>query len=383
MSYFPEPVTANGQLGIQVPYIFSQNIVPEVNPIDFSRVPQINNPFPAIQVLKPRTTAEYNAANPSAQGHDYNNLTGYAQHWSMNLQRQLQESLLAEVAYAGSRGVHVMIGLPLNEVQPGPGSQASRRLIQALDNITATTIYAPRNMSTYHGLLTKLDKRFGSGLQGLLSYTYSKALDFGGSSGSGGGATGGPQTITCIRCARGASGYDVKHRAVTSIVYDLPFGKGKRFVNHGGVMDYVFGGWRYSGITTLSTGRAFNVNLATGVNNGAPSWPDRIGKGTLDNPDPFKWFDNTAFVAPPANTYGNVARGVLYAPGQVNFDASFVKNFRVTERATAQFRVEAFNLFNTPAFGFPNASIGSPTVGRITSTISDSRDMQLALKFEF
>ncbi len=383
LSYFPEPVTANGQLGIQVPYIFSQNIVPEVNPVDFSRVPQINRPFPPIQVVKPRTTAEYNAANPSAQGHDFNNLTGYAQHWSMNIQRQLQESLLAEVAYAGSRGVHVMINLPLNEVQPGLGSQASRRLIQPLDNITATSIFAPRNMSTYHGLLTKLDKRFGHGIQGLLSYTYSKALDFGGSSGSGGGATGGPQTITCIRCGRGTSGYDVKHRAVTSIVYDLPFGKGKKFINQGGVMDYIVGGWRYSGITTLSTGRPYNVGLASGVNNGAPSWPDRIGKGTLDNPDPFKWFDNTAFVAPPANTYGNVARGVLYAPGQVNFDASFVKNFKATERINVQFRVEAFNLFNTPAFGFPNASIGSPTVGRITSTISDSRDMQLALKVEF
>ena len=88
-------------------------------------------------------------------------------------------------------------------------------------------------------------------------------------------------------------------------------------------------------------------------------------------------------MAPPANTYGNVARGVLYAPGQVNFDASFVKNFRVVERVNVQVRLEAFNLFNTPAFGFPNAAIGSPTVGRITSTIADSRDMQLALKLEF
>lgn len=67
----------------------------------------------------------------------------------------------------------------------------------------------------------------------------------------------------------------------------------------------------------------------------------------------------------------------------MNFDTSFVKNFPVSERINAQFRFDAFNLFNTPAFGFPNASIGSPTVGRITSTISDSRDVQLALKIEF
>lgn len=383
LSHFPEPVTANGQLGIQVPYIFTQNVVPEVNPTDFSRVPVINRPFPPIQTIKPRTTAELNAANPGAQGHDYNNLTGYAQHWSANIQRQLSNTLLGEVSYAGSRGVHVMIGLPLNEVQPGPGTQQSRRLIQPLNNITAINIYAPRNMSTYHGLLSKLEKRFGSGLQGLVSYTWAKAIDFGGSAGSGGGATGGPQTITCIRCGRGASGYDVKHRAVTSLVYDLPFGKGRRLMNRGGAADALFGGWRVSTITTLATGRAFNVNLANGVNNGAPSWPDRIGRGTLDNPDPFRWFDDRAFAAPPQNTYGNVARGVLYAPGQVQFDMSFVKNFRIREGMSVQFRAEAFNLFNTPQFGFPNAAIGSPTVGRITSTINDNRNGQLALKFEF
>ncbi len=383
LSHFPEPVTANGQLGIQVPYIFTQNIVPEVNPTDFSRVPVINRPFPAIQTIKPRTTAELNAANPGGQGHDYNNLTGYAQHWSANVQRQLSETLLGEVAYAGSRGVHVMINLPLNEVQPGVGTQQSRRLIQPLNNITAINIFAPRNMSTYHGLLSKLEKRFASGVQGLFSYTYSKAIDFGGSAGSGGGATGGPQTITCLRCGRGASGYDVKHRAVTSVVYELPFGKGRKFMSAGGPADLLFGGWRVSTIATLSTGRPFNVNLANGVNNGAPSWPDRTGAGTLDNPDPFKWFDDRAFQAPAPNTYGNVARGVLYAPGQVQFDTSFVKNFKIREKMSVQFRAEAFNLFNTPQFGFPNSAIGSPTVGRITSTIADSRDMQLALKFEF
>ena len=383
LSHFPEPVTANGQLGIQVPYIFTQNVVPEVNPTDFSRVPVINRPFPAIQTIKPRTTAELNAANPGGQGHDYNNLTGYAQHWSANVQRQLSETLLGEVSYAGSRGVHVMINLPLNEVQPGPGTQQSRRLIQPLNNITAINIFAPRNMSTYHGLLSKLEKRFGSGLQGLFSYTWSKAIDFGGSAGSGGGATGGPQTITCIRCGRGASGYDVKHRAVASVVYDLPFGKGRRLMNRGGAADVLFGGWRISTSTTLATGRAYNVNLANGVNNGAPSWPDRIGRGTLDNPDPFRWFDDRAFVAPAQNTYGNVARGVLYAPGQVQFDTSFVKNVRIREAMSVQFRVEAFNLFNMPQFGFPNSAIGLPTVGRITSTINDNRNGQLALKFEF
>ncbi|NWG12347.1 MAG: hypothetical protein HXY20_02295 [Acidobacteria bacterium] len=125
-----------------------------------------------------------------------------------------------------------------------------------------------------------------------------------------------------------------------------------------------------------------NVGLATGVTNGAPSWPNRIGDGRLDNPTPDRWFDPATFAAPPANTYGNVARGVLYGPGQVGSDLSFVKYFRITEQARVHFRLDTFNLFNTPVFCFPNASIGSPTVGKITSTLADNRDLQFGLKIE-
>jgi len=150
-----------------------------------------------------------------------------------------------------------------------------------------------------------------------------------------------------------------------------------------GPMQWVAGGWMLSGITTLQTGRPFSVGLNTGVNNSAPSWPNRIGSGKLDNPDRQAWFNQNDFVAPPPNTYGNVSRGVLYGPGQVFLEASFVKNNKFKERYNVQFRLDAFNLTNTPYFGFPNASIGSPTVGQITSTNMDSRDLQFALKFEF
>jgi len=127
-----------------------------------------------------------------------------------------------------------------------------------------------------------------------------------------------------------------------------------------------------------TTGRPFNVGLQNGVNNGAPSWPNRIADGRLDNPDPWYWFDATAFAAPPANNYGNVGRGILYSPGVVNVDMSIVKTFRITEKVGFNVRFEAFNLFNTPYFGFPNANIGSPTVGRITSLVGDNRSLQLS-----
>jgi hypothetical protein len=385
LSHFPEQPSASNLLGQQVPWTVSQNFTPETNPTDWSRVPTIDNPFPPIQVVKPRTTAELNAANPRVLGHSWENETPYFESWTLNIERQLHETLLWEVAYAGSRAIHLVFAYNANEVQPGPGSLASRRLLQPLANVANIIQIDPRNMSVYHGLQTKLVKRYSHGLQFLVSYTFSKNLDFGGSAASGGGQTGGPQTITNIRAGRGPSGYDVKHRGVVSYVYELPFGRGRKWLNQPGLAEKFAGGWQLSGITTLTTGRPFNVGLAQGVNNGAPSWPDRIGRGTLPNPDPYYWFDARAFVAPPPNTYGNVARGVLYAPGHVNFDVSLVKNIRLTERMKLQFRADSFNLFNTPAFGFPNASIGSPTVGRITSTLIgvDNRSMQFALKVEF
>jgi len=383
ISYFPEPHSASNLLGQQVPFTISQNFAPETNPTDFSRVPTIANPFPPIQTVKPRSTAELNAANPRVLGHAFNNLTPYAQSWNLNIERQLTQTLMWEVAYAGSRGIHIPIFFNINEVQPGTGSQASRRLIQPLSNVSTILQADPRNMSTYHSLQAKLVKRFSEGLQFLFSYTYGKSLDYGGSAASGGGATGGPQTVTNIRAGRGPSGFDVKHRAVASYVYELPFGPGRKWANQSGPLGHCIGGWQVSGITTLTTGRPFNVNLATGVNNGAPSWPNRIGSGKLDNPTADLWFNPADFVAPPPNTYGNVARGVLYSPGNVNFDTSLSKDTIIHEQMKVRFQFDAFNLFNTPYFGFPNANIGSPTVGRITTTVGDNRILQFALKFEF
>ncbi len=382
ISFFPVQASGSNLLGQQVPYTISQNFAPETNPTDWAKVPMISNPFPPIQPIKPKTTAELNAANPRVIGHDLGKFPSYMETWNLDVQQQLSKTVVWEISYAGSRGIHLPIGNNMNEVQPGTGSQASRRLIQPLNNLSNFTLFLNRNMSTYHGMQTKVSKRFSQGFLFLSSYTWSKSLDFGGSAASGGGSSGNPQTVTNLRAGRGASGFDVRHRWITNYVYELPFGPGKRWAT-GGAPATIIGGWQMSGIATLSTGRPFNVSLATGVNSGAPSWPNRIGDGRLDNPTADKWFDYSAFAAPPANTYGNVARGVLYAPGIVQFDMSFTKNFKVTERVKVEFRFDAFNMFNTPLLGFPNASIGSPTVGKITSTNGDNRDLQFALKINF
>jgi hypothetical protein len=369
-------------LGEQVPFVVSQtpfgNI--PVNPTDWSTIPTINNPFPAVTTTKPITTAQLNASGVGVLEHSFENQTPSMMTWSMDVQRQLGTSMLAEAVYAGSHSIHLTYGWNPNETQPGPGSVASRRLLQPISNISSITYFDPRNSSNYNGLALKFQKNFSHGIQALVGYTFAKSLDYGGSAASGGGAVGNPQTVTNLTAGYGPSGFDVRSRFIASFVYEFPSGKDVKWVHP---VRWAVAGWSMTGITTLSTGRPFSLTLNTGVNNGAPSWPNRIGSGALDNPDPQRWFNQFDFPPPPQNTYGNVGRGVLYGPSQTNFDISFVKNNQIKGRLVLQFRLDTFNLFNTPFFGFPNAAIGSPTVGQITSTNTDMRDLQFAMKLTF
>ncbi len=382
ITYFPMPHAAGNMIGLQVPYAISQNFSTETNPLNYSNLPLISQPFAPIAPIQPRTTAELNAASPRVLGHSFENETPYTQQWHLGIERSFLTNYMVEVGYIGAKGTHLVFGYNPNEVQPGAGTQASRRLIPELSNISNMVQFDPRNRSTYHAGILKVQRRFTNGVQFLTSYTWSKSLDYGGSAASGGGSTGGPQTVTNLNAGKGPSGFDVRHRLVFSGVYELPFGPDKTMLSEG-ILAQIVGGWQLSTIATFSGGRPFNVNLNTGVNNGAPSWPNRIGSGVLGDPDRAMWFDPTAFVAPPANTYGDVGRGVLYAPGQKNIDVSLTRRFGFVGTSNLMVRLDAFNLTNTPYFGFPNANIGSPTVGQITSLNGDNRILQLALKLDF
>jgi hypothetical protein len=384
ISYYPLPQSASNLLGQQVPYTISQNYSVETNPLDYSpsRVPRLSNPFAPIQQIKPRTTAELNAANPRILGHGFENQTPSMQTWQVSYERQITQTLMGEIAFVGSKGSHLVVCFNPNEVQPGPGSQASRRLLQPLANMNNIVQCDPRNRSSYNSLQTKLLKRFSGGLQFLASYTFGKSLDYGPSAASGGGEVGGGQTVTRFDLWRGPSGFDVRHRFVLSYVWDLPFGENRRWATRG-LGEAVFGNWQFSGIVTLATGRPFTVLLNTGVNNGAPSWPNRIGDGKLSDPSVNLWFDIADFVAPPPNTYGDSGRGILNAPGQKTVDVSLAKRIPLKSRVTLQLRADAFNLLNTPQFGFPNRNIGAPTAGRITTTVGDNRQMQFAAKVDW
>ena len=267
-------------------------------------------------------------------------------------------------------------------MQPGPGSQASRRLIQPLSNVATINYFDPSNRSSFNSLQLKLDKRFSQGLQFLASYTFGKSLDYAGSPASGGGAVGGPQSVTLFDESRGPSGFDTKHRFVLSWVWALPFGKDHAIAD-GGILKPILENWQFSGIVTLSTGRPFTVTLNTGVNNGAPSWPDRIGDGRLEKSD-------RRPVVRPDGVHGAGAQHLRHLGPRRPLRARHPDDGRVAvahvpdlQTFRLQFRADAFNLLNTPQFGFPNSAIGSPTAGRITTTIADNRSLQFALKLDW
>ena len=183
----------------------------------------------------------------------------------------------------------------------------------------------------------------------------------------------------------GLSDHHVAHRFVLSGLYELPFGPGRAYLTEG-VAGAIAGGWALSGITTLSSGLPFTLNLNfDNANIGNTNWPNRIGRGTLDNPTIDKWFDTSAFAFPAQYVQGNAGRNILTGPGTVSTDISLQRRFRlpINEASTLEFRAEAVNLFNTPQFGTPGATLGTPQFGVIGGTARANRQMQLGLRLLF
>ncbi len=396
MSYFPEQTSASDFLGQQFPYAITQNTsapsTQYATAAALANYPTINQPFITPTAIQPISTAQLISApgNPSVIGQSLQNQTPYYETWNFDIEHQLSDSMLLEVAYAGSRGVHLMYCYNPQEVEPGPSkvSASLRETIPQLGSFRNLLECDPRNSSNYHGLQAKLTKRLSNGLQFLLSYTWSKSLDYGGTAASGGGAVGNAQTITDFAAGYGPSGFDVTHRFVGSWTWALPFGKNRTFLKTG-PLSYVLGGWETGGIGTVQSGTPFTVTASGCGNNASNCWPDLVGNpNDLQHRTYSHWFDPTAFRAPVGYRYGDAGRGILRNPGTYNFDLYAQRNFAIRERAALQLRLEAFNAFNHPNLGFQGpVSVNVQNLAKsnvaITSLNGDNRDLEAAIKFTF
>jgi len=192
----------------------------------------------------------------------------------------------------------------------------------------------------------------------------------------------------------GRSVNDARQRFVLSSIYDLPFGKGRRWINQGGVSNAILGGWEVTSIVTFQTGFPITPNTSYDIANvGTGAWrPDRICNGALptDQRTPDHWFDASCFtqdtlislLAAGTPRFGNSGRSLIDGPGLQNWDFGLMKNFQLMERLKMQFRAEFFNAFNQAHFDDPGKDITSDTVGKIFGA-GEPRNIQFGVKFSW
>jgi len=329
----------------------------------------------------------------------YNRVTPYVEEYELNVQQQLGNNASLEIGYLGTQGHHLQRFVYFNAAAPGPGTQLSR---EAWPNFNNTVENIGIVNSNYHGFSARVTRRMSSGLTFLLGYTYSKSIDDGGGQRTLGTDQIGAQNSYCIPCERGLSIFDQKHRFVASALYQLPFGKGRAYMNRG-VAGSLIGGWDLGMIYSKAAGSPVDIMDGQDRSNIGASSMDRPNvvagvSAKLSKPTPKEWFNVQAFALQPQYTFGNLGRNTVIGPGLNSVDASLNKNFGLTERLNMQLRLDVFNLFNHPNFGTPNNGLvsnhldtngvpipGSGGFGTVTSLNAgiSMRDLQASLKLVF
>lgn len=345
--------------------------------------------------------------------------SGYVQQWNLAVQREITRNLSVEVAYVGSRIVRVGIPdsnlnqLTVSELALGDklkttvtnpyygtipsSSSIGGKTISYAQSIKPyprfLNVAAYRNntgQTNYHAGEIKIEERLSRGLSFLVSYTHSKLIDDASSVFSS-TVLSSPNSSSLIaadtfnpRRERDSSSGDTPNVTVASATYQLPAGHGHRFASRG-VAAELLGGWALNGIMTLQSGMPVTVTQATNNNAFAGfvlQRPNVIGTVDLSNGQrtPARFFNTSAFATAANYTLGNASRNPVRGPAYRDADVALVKHTPVWERSDVEVRAEFFNVTNTPAFAQPNGSFGSTAFGSISSTVTDPRVIQLAIR---
>ena len=388
------------------------------DPYDLAR--PMRSPYPAVPQMSltgPRTYIPYGAVAAGIPGWILPDVTkgvidiagtyststlpkgdfhrGYIQSWNLTYERPLLFNLVFGIGYVATRSINIVSsgGYPINNAPLNTGN-AGRPLMIKWGRSVSTTILQPWQNSIYDSLQTTLDRRFSGGLMLKGAYTWSHSV------GSGSSPFGLPELFWLDR---GPSGFDRRHNFKTAFIYELPWGPGRKWAK-GGAAGVIAGGWQVNGIFTAVTGTPFGVSANSGLNQPGTSQTPNLVKPNVEKLGgigvnvPF--FDPYAFLPVPSSTplvYGKWGSSTLTGPGMVNLDFGVFRAFRISEGKDIQFRVEAFNITNTPHFSSPsdtnvsNMSFNadgsiksSQTFMNITSTAAqDQRCLRFGLRFGF
>ena len=419
-------VQNDGTGGSQLTSI-TQSWVPTVDG-ELTPVATFSNPYPTGLLQPPQRSPNYQqlllgtsisapVKGPASQHF------GYLQQWNINIERQLLDGMVIEVAYAGSKGTHLVGGPALNQLpdqylsmgtaalqaqvkNPFYGiipygtlaqpTVAAGQLLRPYPQYTGVTASNDGNRDTvYHSLQVKVEKRFRQGGTVLAAYTWSHNIGDieTGMSWLEAGPLAGIQNNNNLRQERATSGFDVPQRLILSYVYDLPVGKGKKFLSGANALtDALVGGWGINGISTYQGGFPLTLGTASNATNsfGGGSRPNYVGGcdpkiSGSDQSRLTQWFNTSCFVLPPASTFGNLGRtytGVRTA-GIANYDFSIFKSLTVREKIKVQFRTEFFNIMNRVQFGPPGETKGNAQFGVISSQLNTPRLIQFALRVNY
>lgn len=362
--------------GVTIPFYLGQG-VPAYNVVK----PPLNDRFGAVPVgTNPNTNVTF---------YEENRRTGYAMQHNFTIQHDIGGGWLLEAGYLANLSRKLASSnLSINQVRPELQSPAANQRLRPFPQFTNVLLALPSlGVSNYHGLLIRAERRFAQGFNFLGTYTWSKFLNNTNEGGAVLGAEGGPYSNFYNRRADyGPSENDIRHRATVSSVWEIPVGRGRKFLSNTAWGEIV-GGWNLGALMTLQSGAPFTVTTQQNTVFSAagalradvsrnPNLP--ANERTLD-----RWFDTAAFSQPALAQFGNQGVNILRADGIATLDLTVMRVFRLwSEASKLQVRGEAFNTLNHTNFGIPGRVLGAPGFGVVASARA-ARTLQVGLRLTY
>ncbi len=326
----------------------------------------------------------------------------YIQQWSASLEKQLGSETTLEVGYLGAGGFHLQRSHLINNAQPGPGLIQPRRPHPKISFVNDTVFPSTTNVSSstfpvstmnllentaqswYDAGYVNARRRYANGLSFLANYTFAKALENAPDFRSPMFEAATPQNNDDLNAEKGL-GCDIRHRFALSAVYS------SRAVGANRLVREVTRDWRGSLTYQAQTGFPLTISVFGDTANAGtvvgenPIRANTTGKSVFGSGtrNSKTWFNPSAFVAPPAYTYGNVRRNSVYGPGMQTMDLGLVRAFSVTEKARFEARAEFFNAFNHTNLGTPNRFVNTASFGSITEVSTPGREIQVSARLSF
>ncbi|PYR26890.1 MAG: hypothetical protein DMF98_07650 [Acidobacteria bacterium] len=318
--------------------------------------------------------------------------TPYSVVYNVDTQWEFMRNTILEVAYVGNHGYNLLQFRELNQpiYVPGQTTQANKDLFRPFPGFTSVLRSSNWGTSNYNGLETSVTRRFSNGLQYQASYVLSRSRDT--SSRFHSGATNRtyimmPQDTNDVDAEYADSDFDARHRVVLSEIYELPFGRNKKWLQTG-VTSAVLGNWAVASIWTLQSGFPYTIYDGSDPCLRAGNWTPSCRPNLAGDPDAgpktaAQWFNTAAFQKAPAGQSGSAPRNSVRGPGMINTDLSFIKRVPFGNGRAVEIRVEGFNLFDRVNLGVPVTDFSSSSFGRIQATATGAREFQFGLKFRF